>query len=111
MRRLLLRLLLRRRLRRSLLLLLLCWRLPLLLLLPLCAAARPVSAATPPSVRAVGVLQPTCPLLLPSSQVGGEFAISSAEQRRQIDALKALELCFAALGPEAAAQFEGLSLR
>ncbi|KAL4436733.1 hypothetical protein ABPG75_003872 [Micractinium tetrahymenae] len=44
-------------------------------------------------------------------QVGGEFAISTAEQRRQIDALKALESCMAALPPEQVAHFEGLSIR
>lgn len=45
------------------------------------------------------------------AQVGGEFAISTAEQRRQIDALKALESCMTALPPEQAAHFEGLSIR
>ena len=52
---------------------------------------------------------PAC--LLALRQVGGEFAISSAEQRRQIDALKALEGCLAAMAPPAAANFEGLSIR
>lgn len=44
-------------------------------------------------------------------QVGGEFAISTAEQRRQIDALKALEGCLAGMDPKATANFEGLNIR
>ncbi|PSC70243.1 hypothetical protein C2E20_6326 [Micractinium conductrix] len=44
-------------------------------------------------------------------QVGGEFSISTAEQRRQIDALKALEGCLAELPAEQAAALEGLSIR
>ncbi|PRW34089.1 hypothetical protein C2E21_7404 [Chlorella sorokiniana] len=44
-------------------------------------------------------------------QVGGEFAISTAEQRRQIDALKALEGCLAGMDPQATANFEGLNIR
>lgn len=31
------------------------------------------------------------------AQVGGEFAVSTAEQRRQLQALKALDTCLAAL--------------
>ena len=46
-----------------------------------------------------------------SPQVGGEFAISTAEQRRQIDALKALEGCLAGMDPKATANFEGLNIR
>lgn len=30
-------------------------------------------------------------------QVGGEFAVSTAEQRRQLQALKTLDTCLAAL--------------
>lgn len=69
---------------------------------PVCV---PAPAPPPRPARAAALSRP------PRAQVGGEFAISTAEQRRQIDALKALEGCLAALGPEAAAQFEGLSLR
>lgn len=54
---------------------------------------------------------PTHPGATPSVQVGGEFAVSTEEQRRQIDALKALEGCFAQMGPKAAAEYEGLAIR
>jgi len=57
-------------------------------------------------------VSPACPARTsPAVQVGGEFAISTAEQRRQIDALKALEGCLVGLDPQAVANFEGLNIR
>lgn len=44
-------------------------------------------------------------------QVGGEFAVSMAEQRRQIEALKTLEGCLESLCAEDPNRFEGLSIR
>lgn len=43
-------------------------------------------------------------------QVGGEFAVSPAEQRRQIEALQTLETCLTALSAEQPDAFEGLSI-
>jgi hypothetical protein len=43
--------------------------------------------------------------------VGGEFAISTAEQRRQIEALKVLEECLLALAGDEPTRYEGLAIR
>lgn len=45
------------------------------------------------------------------AQVGGEFAVSLAEQQRQIEALRTLEGCLAALCADEPDRFEGLSIR
>jgi hypothetical protein len=45
------------------------------------------------------------------AQVGGEFAISTAEQRRQIEALKVLEECLLALAGDEPTRYEGLAIR
>ena len=43
-------------------------------------------------------------------QVGGEFAVSTAEQRRQIQALRTLSSCLSALAADDPMLFEGDSL-
>ena len=43
--------------------------------------------------------------------VGGEYAVSAAEQQRQVDALRTLGTCLAALAADDPARFEGLSIR
>ncbi|KAK9846014.1 hypothetical protein WJX81_008468 [Elliptochloris bilobata] len=48
---------------------------------------------------------------LAAVQVGGEFAVSTAEQRRQLLALKTLDTCLAALTAAAPGRFAGLSVR
>ena len=44
-------------------------------------------------------------------QVGGEFAISTAEQQRQIESLQVLDACLTTMTVEAPRMFEGLSMR
>ena len=48
---------------------------------------------------------------LANVQLGGEFAVSLAEQRRQIEALRTLEACLGELCAEDPVRFEGLSVR
>ncbi|KAK9817188.1 hypothetical protein WJX72_010816 [[Myrmecia] bisecta] len=48
---------------------------------------------------------------LAAIQVGGEFAVSTAEQKRQIEALKVLDTCLMALCADLPLMFEGLNIR
>ena len=43
--------------------------------------------------------------------MGGEFAISTAEQQRQIESLQVLDACLTTMTVEAPRMFEGLSMR
>jgi hypothetical protein len=60
-----------------------CWRLRLCR--PILCHGAAVASAKSEAARTRG------------AQVGGEFAVSAAEQRRQLQALKALDTCLAAL--------------
>ena len=48
---------------------------------------------------------------LAAIQVGGEYAVSAGEQQRQVDTLRTLGTCLAALAADDVARFEGLSIR
>lgn len=48
---------------------------------------------------------------LAAVQVGGEFAVSTSEQQRQIEALKVLESCLGGLTADDPLMFEGLTIR
>lgn len=49
-------------------------------------------------------------LCMPLCQVGGEFAVSKAEQKRQIEALRTLNSCLSTLAADEPQLFEGDSL-
>ena len=58
------------------------------------------------------VQQLLCSVAAPSGlQVGGEFAISTAEQQRQIESLQVLDACLTTMTVEGPRMFEGLSIR
>ena len=52
-----------------------------------------------------------CPSSIQLSQVGGEFAVSAEEQRRQLAALKTLDAALCGASRVACGGFSGLSIR
>lgn len=66
----------------------------------------------PPGTRCPGHVQHPCATCALSSQVGAEYAVSLAEQERQVEALKVLEHGLGCVAKDRGADlFEGLTVQ